>query len=401
MQVSGSTHRLAKRSVALDPPIIAGIVVVVVLLNLVLGLSFYTFRARQRRRTHNRRISGPVDCEKYEKSIAFAVATGAVPGAFSTQAGAADVADRKSYFDLIQALQQQPRVPSSTRLSRGSSSSSTDSTRLSDYVLRPQDIKELSGIPRYPKAKGRVQALRRSAVVVSPEGAALRRSNSLTETASVYSSASAPLEYHEQLFRTQPFAIAPNAPGNNAPGTYALPKPPPPAASSQSSPAVDGGREHRSSPPPFIPAIQPHINHRRPSHPDVPSTPTMSPASTQSPHSPRFRVRANSNPHAPAPQVLWLPSTESSAQPAAHASRRPSSVSSLSTILSIRQPTSGPTVAEPSVAPLNIRRRSKEPTEGLPSSPTSGPTLPARSPKRLAIFESPASVEGSESTRLP
>ncbi|KAJ2974913.1 hypothetical protein NUW54_g11817 [Trametes sanguinea] len=82
-------------------------------------------------------------------------------------------------------------MPSPTRLSRGSSHSSSDSTRrLSTYVLRPQDIKGLDGVPRYPKTKGRVEALRQSAMVVPPGRATLTRSNSLAETASVYSSAS-------------------------------------------------------------------------------------------------------------------------------------------------------------------------------------------------------------------
>ncbi|KAH9858690.1 hypothetical protein C2E23DRAFT_880142 [Lenzites betulinus] len=395
MQASGSTHRLAKRGVTLNPPLIAGIVVVVTLLNLVLALAFYTHRGRKRLQAHKRRISGPVDCEKYENSIAFAVATGAVPGAIPTQNGAAGAADRRSYFALIQALQQQPRVPSSARLSRGSSSSSsTDNARLSDYVLRPQDIKELSGVPRYPKGKGRVDALRRSAVVVSPNGSALTRANSLTETASIYSSASAPLDYHEQLFRPQRFAIAPAASGNNPAGTYPLPKPPPPAVIPPHVPDADGNTARRSSPSPSPPGIQLHVNPRRPSHPDVPSTPTISLASSMSPLSPRFRSRANSDPHAP--QVLWLPSMASSTPQPARVARRPSSVSSLSTILSLHQPTRAPIVSEPPVAPLNIRRRSKEPTEGIP--PTSGPTIPARSPRRVVR---PVSVEASESPRLP
>ncbi|KAI0630387.1 hypothetical protein C8Q77DRAFT_1160720 [Trametes polyzona] len=396
MPASGNTHKLAKRGVSLDPPLIAGIVVVVVLLNLVLALSWFVLRSHQRRRTHKRRTSAPIDCEKYENSAALAALTGAVPRNAPGQAGAAGAAERKSYFELIQALQREPEVPSSARLSCGSSQSSVDSTRLSDYILRPQDIKELSGVPRYPKAKGRVQALRRSAVVVASDRVALTRSNSLAETASVYSSASAPMDHHEQLLRTQPFAIIPGAPGNEHTGVYPLPKPPPPAAVPRTRHAVQDPRE---SPSP-LPAVQTSDTRRRPSHPDVPSTPTISPASSQSPMSPGFRIRANSNTHASAPHVQWLPSRE-------RLTPRPSktdSISSLSMILSLHQASQRPSATEASTAPLNIRPRFRDEQEVLasPSPPEAGPTVPVRSPRRRAhapttVPSGSGFVEGSES----
>ncbi|KAL1942880.1 hypothetical protein VTO73DRAFT_5120 [Trametes versicolor] len=393
MQSSSSTHRLAKRNTVLDPPLIAGIAVVVALINVVLALAWFTCRGRRQLKAHKRRISGPVDVEKYEHSVAFAVATGGVPGTIHAKAGAG-AGDRKSYFELIQALQQQPSTPSPVRLSRGSSQESADGRRLSDYVLRPQDIKELSGVPRYPKAKGRVQALRRSALVVSPNGSTLTRSNSLAETASVYSSASAPLDYHEQLFRAQPFALNPSAPTNPPGFEHSLPKPPPPVAVPQPTQAADDHKQRLSSP------AQTPAGRRRPSHPDVPFTPSVSPTSTMSPPTPRLRSRANSNPHAIAPQVMWL-QKDDAARPSPLV-RRPSSVSSLSMILALHRGAAAPAVQETSVAPLNVRRRSRDALASFAPPPArsdadAGPTIPARSPRRPAKAAS-SSVEDSEST---
>ncbi|OJT14516.1 hypothetical protein TRAPUB_8919 [Trametes pubescens] len=394
MQASSSTHRLAKRSTVLDPPLIAGIAVVVVLINIVLALAWFTCRGRQQLKAHKRRISSAIDVEKYEHSVAFAVATGGAPSAIHTKAAAAGAGDRKSYFELIQALQRQPSTPSPARLSRGSSQESAESRRLSDYVLRPQDMKEFNGVPRYPRAKGRVQALRRSAIVVSPNGSTLTRSNSLAETASVYSSASAPLDYHEQLFRAQPFGLNPSAPTNPPGSEYPLPKPPPPAAVPQPTQAADDHKQRLSSP------AQTPAGRRRPSHPDVPSTPSMSPTSTMSPLSPRLRSRANSNPHAIAPQVMWL-QKEDASRPSPLV-RRPSSVSSLSMILALHRAAAAPAVQATSVAPLNVHRRSKDALAGVAPTPAradvdAGPTIPPRSPRRPAKTTS-SSVEDSEST---
>ena len=63
---------------SLDPPLIAGIVVVVVAFNLIIAVSWCIVRDRRKlKKLHRRRISAPVDCEKYEHSVAFAVSTGA------------------------------------------------------------------------------------------------------------------------------------------------------------------------------------------------------------------------------------------------------------------------------------------------------------------------------------
>ncbi|KAI0358476.1 hypothetical protein OH77DRAFT_1518495 [Trametes cingulata] len=405
MPASGSTHRLAKRGVVLDPPLIAGIVVVVVLLNIILALSWCALRDRNKRMAQRRRISAPLDCEKYENSVAFAAATGAVPATIPRKGSADGEGARKSYFELLQALQQQPGVTSSTRQPRGSLRSSADNTCLSTYVLRPQDIKELDGVPKYPQAKGRVQALRRSAMFVSSDRVGLTRSNSLAETASVYSSASAPLDNHEQLLRTQPFALDPTPPASAPAWMNHLPKPPAPAVVSE---VVQPAGEKRVTRAPAAPrssappAVQEATSSRRPSHPDVPSTPTISPTSTSSSHSPRFRARANSNPHAP-PQVLWLRSRETNPlPPSPPAPRRPSSVSSLSMILLLHEATRAPVNREISIAPLKVRPRSKDIRESTANSDlgpmttsesdagTTVPTVPARSPRRPAPL---ASVE--------
>ncbi|KAI0374011.1 hypothetical protein BV20DRAFT_594547 [Pilatotrama ljubarskyi] len=397
MPTVGSTHRLAKRGVVLDPPLIAGIVVVAVLFNIILALSWCALRNRHGRMTQRRRVSAPLDCEKYENSVTIAAGPGAASATFPTKASADGGDECKSYFELLQALQQQPGWTSPMRQSRGSSRSSADGARLSTYVLRPQDITELEGVPRYPKAKGRVQALRRSAMLVSSDKAGLTRSNSLAETASVYSSASAPLDHHEQLLRTQPFALDPGPPAGASAWMSHLPEAPAPVVVSEVVRAAGEKRVARSSAAPrssALPAVREATAGRRPSRPDVPSTPTISPTSTLSPQSPRFRARANSNPNAP-PQVLWLPSRENNALPPSPAApRRPSSVSSLSMILLLHEAARAPASREIPITPLNVLPRRKETEESTamaddaPSTSSEWmaaravPTLPVRSPRR-------------------
>ncbi|KAI0645727.1 hypothetical protein C8Q79DRAFT_1010647 [Trametes meyenii] len=411
MQASGNTHRFAKRSTLLDPPVIGGIVAVVVALNIILALSFWVLRARSKRRTHRGRIPSPGDVEKRYSTVPSRISTGGAPGA--DHPSTAEAAERKSYFELIQALQQQPTAPSPARLSRSSWRNSAGSLEsLSHYILRPQDIKELDSVPRYPKGKGRVQASRQSVLVAPSDKSALTRSNSLADTASVYSSASAPMEYHEHLFRTQPFALPPSPPASAPAWMVELPKPPAPAVISGMHPAVDDDAEHHSSvtPQPAAPTV--HNTYRRPSRPDVPTTPTISPTSTQSPlSSSRIRSRSTSGPQSP-PHVLWLPPKEAD-------TFVPSSDESTSTISSLKEAARIPVVPTAIVTPLNVRRRSKaiiggrspreqpslvatpSPPPGIPpyveprtleistldATPvagTAGPTIPARSPRRPA-----------------
>ncbi|KAI8992996.1 hypothetical protein BD414DRAFT_482990 [Trametes punicea] len=397
MPASGDTHTFAKRGLALEPPFIAGIIAVVLLFNVILAVSFCALRRRRRRMTHKGRVSAPVDCET---SVAFTVTTGAVPAMLPTKA--AQGAGRKSYFELIQALQQQPRMPSPTRLSRGSSQGSADEGhRLSRYVLLPRDIKGLDGVPRYPKAKGRVQNLRQSAMFVPTGTAVLTRSNSFAETASVYSSASAPLEYHEHLFRPQPFALDPNPPRSAPARMSQLPAPPAPVVISDAPEVANDimvPRRHQPSPKSVSNKQGPHTG-RRSSHPDVPFTPTVSPSSTDTPGSfSRYRSRANSNPHSSPPRVAWLASKEADSALRTPRRMRTSSDSSLLTpyplrdaqgvyVLPIRPVRTVP------IMPLRIKRRSEDlraagRTEPYTPAPTSEahamPTVPARSPRRPA-----------------
>ncbi|KAI0329411.1 hypothetical protein GY45DRAFT_1354552 [Cubamyces sp. BRFM 1775] len=403
MPASGNTHSFVKRGLALDPPLIAGIVVVLLLLNVMLAVAFCALRNRRKRKdtriTHKRRISAPVDCEKYESSVAFAITTGAIPAGIPTghKASVVQGAGRKSYLELIQALQRQPEAPSPTRHSRGSSRSSADGTRrLSTYVLRPQDIRELDGVSRYPKAKGRVQVLRQSALLMPPGRGGLTRSSSLTDTASVYSSASAPMEYHDQLFRAQPFALDPNPPASAPAWLPELPKPPAPVRTSNASSTVDKAKATPKSPH--------HTPSERtqPAAPDVspePSVPSVSTASLRSPT--RHRSRSSSNPQRP--QVTWLPPKEWDSPPPSR-SRKTSSVSSLSTICSLHEATRVPLVPAMPVMPLKVKRRSKDTNlkeEASPATPSqtssktvsATPSLPARSSRRPA-------ASGSEE-RLP
>ena len=355
-----TAQRFVKRGLALDPPLIAGIVVVLLLLNIMLAVAFCALRNRRKRKdtriTHKRRISAPVDCEKYESSVAFAITTGAIPAGIPTghKASVVQGAGRKSYLELIQALQRQPEAPSPTRLSRGSSRSSADNTRrLSTYVLRPQDIRELDGVSRYPKAKGRVQVLRQSALLMPPGRGGLTRSSSLTDTASVYSSASAPMEYHDQLFRAQPFALDPNPPASAPAWLPELPKPPAPVMTSNGPDSVEKVKTTPHSPP-----HTPSERQQPLAAPDVSPSPSVPSASTASLRSPtRYRSRANSNPQRP--QVTWLPPKEWDSPPPLPRPRKTSSVSSLSTIFSLHEATRVPLVPAMPVMPLNVKRTPK------------------------------------------
>ncbi|KAI0745732.1 hypothetical protein C8Q76DRAFT_38996 [Earliella scabrosa] len=402
MQASGSTHTYAKRSAALEPPLIAGIVVVVVAFNLILAVSWCLLRDRKKiKKLRKRRISVPIDVEKYETSLAFAVTTGAVPNAapVNGKKGVPVEHTGKSYYPIIRALQAQPTSkPSSSpnRLSRGSSHSSSSSSEerpgLKKFILRPQDMQEFNGAPLCPKTKcpGRRPG-RQSTNFGIPARANLRRANSVAETASVYSSASAPIDYHEQLFRTQPFALDPTAP-NSAPAWITqMPTPPSPAILSEASsinldvplrsPTASISEQSDASaivPPRYAPPS-----------PIADSPISVPVSSTASP----LRARTYSNPSAP-PQIRWLTKTDT---PVRH--KRPSSISSLSTIFSLREATGAPAVV---VAPLNVRRRSNDspwgsvdltrstPLSSVMAQPLAPPALappavpgvPARSPRR-------------------
>ncbi|CDO72528.1 hypothetical protein BN946_scf184983.g11 [Trametes cinnabarina] len=401
MSASGSTHTFAKRGLALEPPLIAGITVVVLLFNMILAVSFCLLRNRRKLKNHKRRVSASVDPEKCETSVALVVTADTVPAAFPAKA--APGLERKSYFELVQTLQRQPGVPSPTRLSRGSSHSSTDSTRrLSRYVLRPHDIKGLDGAPRYPKTKGRLQALRQSATVVSTGKVALTRSNSFAETASVYSSASAPLEYHEQLFRTQPFALDPSPPASAPAWMSQLPNPPAPAVISgapEDDKKMAAFESFASSQEPAWTLQIPEIG-RRPSHPDVPVSPSIIPSSAASTSSAvHYRARANSNPHSP-PRIEWLPPKMSTVSDMP-SPRETNSQSSLSTMYSLHEATRvipiRPVPIIP-VMPLNVKRRSDDLQQAsradssqVSPSGTAAALLsvPARSPRRPAASGSP------------
>ncbi|RDX55148.1 hypothetical protein OH76DRAFT_1415162 [Lentinus brumalis] len=427
MQSSSSTHTFAKRSVSLDPSLIAGIVVSAVAFNLIIAVSWCIVRDRRKlRKLQKRRISAPVDCEKYEHSVAFAISTGAaVPFKSKEQDRRTEVSN--SYYELLQALQRQPDdafSPVPTRWSRGSSrsSSSADSHGIARFVLRPQDLKDLSGTPLYPKTKGssQTQVAQDSINLSVPVRADLRRANSLTETASVYSSASAPLAYSDQLFRdqllrTQPFALDPTSPASVPAWLSQLPKPPCPALSRSDVSLVD---VDVSCPSPTTSSASSVASTIVPRLPNPHSPIALSPIAVPSSSTPStVRPRTYSNPSAP-PQVRWITPQESTAYPPR--ARRPNSISSLSTIFSVQEATRGPAAAPVIVTPPLYARqpddskwasidlsRSATPLASpsslshsqlgvpviafVPATPTtptfqpsSGPVLPARSPRRPA-----------------
>ncbi|KAI0775750.1 hypothetical protein BD413DRAFT_283902 [Trametes elegans] len=384
MPPSGNAQKIAKRSMSLDHSLIAGLVVVVVALNAILALTFCLFRNRRRRRTHKRHISAPLDCEKYETSVAFAVTTGALPA--TIPAVATGATEHKSYYDLIQALQRQSGPPPLTGQSRGLSRSSVHSSYLSNTLPPLQVGTEFHGVSI--KAKGRVEVLRQSATFASSDGPSLTRSNSLAETSSVYSSASAPMEYHERLFRAQALTLPPLPVARAAAPAWVaeLPDPPPPATlyhehtektSTSSFTALTASRRGVIA------------TNRRPSKPDVPTTPTISPTSTRTPNSPRSRALAT--PASSPPQVRWLSDgidAKSSSRP-----RRTSSTSSISAAFSAHILHSDPLGSRVPVAPLNISRKSQSSRwssiereasfESQPSEARSAvPNIPVRSPRR-------------------
>ena len=79
-----TSQTFAKRDASLAPQLIAGIVVAVVGFNLIIAISWCIMKDRKelkKAKLHKRRISAPVDVEKYESSAAFAISTGADPAA--------------------------------------------------------------------------------------------------------------------------------------------------------------------------------------------------------------------------------------------------------------------------------------------------------------------------------
>ncbi|KAH9931116.1 uncharacterized protein BXZ73DRAFT_77798 [Epithele typhae] len=350
MKTSGSMHTYAKRSTSLDPPLIGGIVGVVVIFNLVLVIVWLRFCNRRRaQKLHKRKISEPVDCEKYEKSVAFAVSTGAIP-ASPTPTG-------KSYYSLLQASNDSPRpipilptvflvIPPATQL-----------------VLRPSDLKEFDGTPRYSKRRSQPHASGKNA--------------------------SAPMDYHDHLFRSQPFTLDPRAPASSPVWISPMPMPPAPAVISEAS-SLDFNETYPT------PGSSPE------SEPTLPGTHSeISPiAIPMSEETSFLDLCTTSSPS----KIRWItpksPSALAAASPKSPHSKRSNSISSLSTIYSVVEATRArAAVPEPvTIAPLAVRRSrgawgSVDLTRSTPISPPTSankpafafsppPALPARSPMR-------------------
>ncbi|TBU33786.1 hypothetical protein BD311DRAFT_651288 [Dichomitus squalens] len=413
MSSSGSsTHTFAKRDVGLTPPLIAGIVVVVVGLNLIIAISWCILKDRKKlkkAKLHKRRISGPVDVEMYENSAAFAISTGANPVAVAlkTKGGARGVpSEGVSYYELIRSVQQ-PAHQSQTSLApsskRSSNRSSPDSAKLKQFILRPQDMKHLGGVPYYPKTK-QGHGTRPSVTLGVPTPGGLTRANSLSaDTASIYSSASAPLEQHERFIRSQPFALQLETIPASAPAWMTeMPKPPAPAIVTDTTPvkleisipsptaSTSGSSESTT--------FMRHEGSSSRTSSALPSPISMPNSSMPS----LIRARTNSNPSAP-PQIRWL--TKNATQDAARdtapspaPSRRPNSISSLSTIFSLREIQRFPTAPMFAVAPLNVRRQSNSSRwgsvdmtrGGAPTSQTAQPSVAPAVPKRSPFRPTPS-----------
>ena len=381
--------------------------------NLVIALSWCVFKQRKKLREaklRKARISAPVDCEKYETSAAFASSTKAKP--LAPRPKVKEDAHRPppggtSYYELIRSLQQpairppiQPRI-SPTRLSPEPLRSSPDSAKLKQFILRPQDMKDLDGVSYYPKVKHRHAARRSANLGIPPRGSQKRPHSISAETASVYSAASAPLDLHEHLSRTRSTFTLEPIPASAPPWVTDLPKPPasavltdtaamefeiplpsPTTSTSECSEAIaEKPTQNASRTPPtaFSPIALPNG-----------STPSL------------VRGRANSNPFTP-PQIRWL--TKGVAKDATNdiatspsPSKRPNSISSLSTLFSLHENARAGRVPPVTVAPLNVQRRPSDSRWGSVDMTRGG--APLVSPTLLSST-APAVGQGNAPPALP
>ncbi|PIL36203.1 hypothetical protein GSI_01864 [Ganoderma sinense ZZ0214-1] len=420
MSSSGSrTHVFAKRDTVLGPPLIAGIVVVAVGFNLVVALSWCVFRQRKKLKEAKSRKAGtsaPVDCEKYETSAAFVSSTKAKPAAPRPKAkGDAHRAPAggASYYELIRSLQQ-PAIQPSTRsqsspirLSPGPPRGSPDSAKLKQFILRPQDMKNLDGVSFYPKTKHHHTA-RRSANLGVPPRAGQRRPHSISaETASVYSAASAPLDLHEDLSHPRSTFTLEPIPASAPPWVIDLPKPPTSAVLTDTA-AVEF-EIPLPSPTTSTSECSQAIVEKPTRNASRPSLSAFSPIALPNGSTPSLvRARANSNPSTP-PQIRWL--TKGAAKDAANdtapsptPSKRPNSISSLSTLFSLHENARAPSVPPVTVAPLNVQRRSNgsrwgsvDMTRG--SAPLVSPTLRPSTASAVGQVNAPPALPRRSSKR--
>lgn len=193
----------------LQHPVYLGLIIGISVLNIaLLAACFFTVRKRALYRKKQKRISLPIACEIYETSPAFAAFT--VKAQRPTRNGSQG--QRMSYFQLIHSLQGKPQLPSE----KPSKASELKDNRIlvSQIVCPPQDIK----VPDVTaKRTSMMQRNAAQSSLATPDhhrpAPSLRRVKSLdTETASLYSCVSAPLEFHEHLFRARPFALVPTSP---------------------------------------------------------------------------------------------------------------------------------------------------------------------------------------------
>ena len=410
-----TSQTFAKRDASLAPQLIAGIVVAVVGFNLIIAISWCIMKDRKelkKAKLHKRRISAPVDVEKYESSAAFAISTGADPAAIAlkTKGGARGVpSGGVSYYELIRSLQQPaPQFTSLPKRHSGRfSRSSADSTKLKQLILRPQDMKDLDGVPYYPKSK-QGRSTRQSVNLGVPTSGGLTRANSLSaDTASVYSSASAPIEQHERLVRSQPFALQLETIPGSAPAWITdMPKPPTPAIVTDTTPVEfdvafpsPTASTSESSEGTIV------VHHGRTANRASPNSP--SPISLPNSSMPTLiRTRTNSNPSAP-PQIRWLTKdttkdTASDTAPSSVRSKRPNSVSSLSTIFSLRESPPSATSPTITITPLNVSQRSHESQWGsIDLTRSSAPLVPHTAPAARTVTTAQSSAAPAVPKRSP
>ncbi|KAH9949567.1 hypothetical protein B0H21DRAFT_100178 [Amylocystis lapponica] len=372
-----NVYSISKRSAVVDKPVIISVLVAVVALNLVLFVVWCDLRRSVQSRKRQR-ISAPMDSVRYEKSPAFMATVGAAPLATKQD---------QSYLQTIRELQTYRASPSHSpprsKVCRTTSNSS-------QFLSNSQGFREHGGTLR------RQEVLSQPVASLVPVGTGgfeptLRRVNSLDTmtVASAYTSASAPLEFHEHLFRSQPLILDPSAPQHAPSWIIPMPKVPPPAITT-GGPAIvhsgvpnvptqsvqrtwSGRREVESR-------LQPDRSSPVTSHSRIPL-----PKPVPIPHP--AHTHAHSGPTPASPRSSWF------------ASDRPSDAShTLSPVL----PTSivvVPSPTSPSVAPLNIRPRShgvRQSSAGLspthdaaatprPSTREAPPSPPVRSSRRPLV----------------
>lgn len=310
---------ILQQAPSLSPVLIGGIIAGVLALNCTLCLAWSCLRRRRGRL--NKHISASVTVEKFGTGTASPVAEGALRAPWLK--GGADGFGGNAYMEKSQVLnpelftrpprRQRPRRVLVKHSRDSSSSESSPSSSMSGAIL---PVASRSYGNRFPP-------------------------NRALSIRSAYSSASAPLDYHDHLFRDRAFALYPDPPAY-FPADHSHPLPPPLAVTVPAPP-----------PRPLMIVTNRYMD----AISESPASPPPTSASSQAPLFPAATQRQSYTSSVP-PRVRWLGPTEEDGSNANYS--RPQSWSSVSTDFSVCEAVRmsvEPAMRDVSVAPLNIRRR--------------------------------------------